>query len=113
MLVGMPSRPRRVLSAERAASVHIYTLATRHHWTDPQGEERAKTISELRETAAQWPHLLAEHAGIFIGASHHASELDAKRHLIAAQLLIEAGADLGDVERWIAEGVKRAEPKIM
>jgi hypothetical protein len=93
--------------------VHICTIAKRHHWTDPEGEERTRTVTELQETAAPWPHLLAEHAGIFIGASQQASEIDAKPHLIAAQLLIEAGADLAEVERWIPEGVKRAEPKVM
>lgn len=53
----------------------------------------------MSRRTAPWPHPLPKHAGIFISASQQASETEAKRYLIAAQLLIRAGADLAEVER--------------
>lgn len=48
----------------------MYSKARKAGWIHraPEGEERAKLIAELQDIAAPFPHLLAEKAGIFLGA---------------------------------------------
>lgn len=93
------------------AAIHLEARAKSCAYRDPQGHERAALVAELQEIAAPWPHLLAEQAGLALGHARNASESSAQEYLIAAQLLIEAGADLGEVERWTAEGEKRTDRK--
>lgn len=109
----MVGRPKRTLSPEEAASVRLEAVALKAGWRheDPVGEERAKIVTELQEIAASFPHLLGEHAGLFLGAARNTG-LDARGYLISAQLLINAGADLGEVERWAEIGYERTRVKI-
>lgn len=104
---------RNPISPERMAAVRLHGLACRAGGKNPQGDERARVVTELQNIAADFPHLLAEEAGILIGA-HRFEALGRESYLPGAHLLIEAGADLAAVERWAAIGeerVRRAQPK--
>jgi hypothetical protein len=82
-------------AASRLARI-VYTTA--HH--------RAAAVSELTELAEGRADLLAQHAGLTVGA--HAERLDEGHYLTEAQLCIDAGADIKAIPRWIAEGQRRA-----
>jgi hypothetical protein len=64
-------------------------------------------VAELREVAGDRPDLLAEEAGILIGASE--GRPDEPRARAAAQLCIAAGADESLIPGWVEEGRRRAE----
>ena len=66
-------------------------------------QEAAATLSQVAQGRAD---LLAESAGLAIGT--HEGGRDEARHLQAAQLCIEAGADLSLIPRWVEEGRRRA-----
>src|SRR5215472_3448666 len=70
------------------------------------GSARAAALAELTELAAGRGDLLAEFAGMEVGL--HEGDLDEERHVLAAQLCIEAGADISQIQRWIDEGRRRA-----
>lgn len=103
----MATRPRRTLSPEAAASVHLYTLAKKAAWTS--ADDRPRLVAELQEIATPFPHLLAENAGIFLGSARNEG-IEAPISLAAAQVLIDAGADLAEVERWTEIGYQRTHP---
>ena len=63
----------------------------------------AATLSQVAQGRAD---LLAESAGLAIGANEGGR--DETRHLQAAQLCIDAGADLGLIPQWVEEGRRRA-----
>lgn len=54
--------------------------------------------------------LLAEEAGLALSHTRNVDELEGQKYLIAARLLTEADADLGDVEQWTVEGERRTKP---
>lgn len=64
-------------------------------------------MAELREVGGDRPDLLAETAGILIGASE--GRLDEPRAKAAAQLRIAADADESLIPRWVEEGRRRVE----
>jgi hypothetical protein len=64
-------------------------------------------VRELREIAGDRPGLLAETAGLLMGASE--GRLDEPRSKAAAQLCIAAGADEDLIPQWTEEGKRRAE----
>src|SRR5215467_750187 len=66
-------------------------------------QEAAATLSQVAQGRAD---LLAESAGLAIGA--HEGGQDEARHLQAAQLCIDAGADLSLIPQWVEEGRRRA-----
>jgi hypothetical protein len=68
--------------------------------------EQEAAIAELNAAADGRADLLAEHAGLAVGC--HEGDLDEARHLQAAQLCINAGADTSLISRWIEEGRRRA-----
>lgn len=107
---------------DRIIAAHLQGAASRHAgWRRPEGPDREAAIMELREIATAAPaplrgsphqpvpelraDLLAEVAGIFLGT---APALHPEHHEIAADLLIEAGADTARLEHWAAVGRKRA-----
>jgi hypothetical protein len=102
---------------DRITVARLHGAASRYAgWTRPEGEAREHAVTVLREIATEEsPHraprlrtdLLAEAAGVLIGA---ASPTHPEHHLIAAELLIGAGADEDLVEKWIPVGRERAEP---
>jgi hypothetical protein len=93
---------------DRLLVARLDGIAKRHaYWREPTGPEIAAAVAELREVAGDRPDLLAEVAGILIGASE--GRLDEPRARAAAQLLIAAGADESMIPGWIKEGRRRAE----
>jgi len=66
-------------------------------------QEAAATLSQVAQGRAD---LLAESAGLAIGT--HEGGRDEARHLQAAQLCIDAGADLSLIPHWVEEGRRRA-----
>lgn len=89
-------------------------------WTRPEGEARDRAVAELRDiaTVTEQPQrgslrqprstlrtdLLAEAAGLLIG---FASDDHPEHHLIAADLLRDAGADEATIQEWIPVGRER------
>jgi hypothetical protein len=112
--------------ADRIITAHLHGAATRHAgWRDPQGPAREAAIRELREIATVTPRakhgaihqpagvlradLLAEVAGVLLGAAGHLSRSEQNR--IAAGLLIEAGADKDLIPKWTTIGRERTQPQ--
>jgi len=67
---------------------------------------RGHTLTGAEQVAQGRADLLAESAGLAIGA--HEGNPDEARYLQAAQLCIDAGADLAAIPDWIEEGRRRA-----
>jgi hypothetical protein len=93
---------------DRILSAWIAGTASRHASTRGglTGTARAAAVAELAELAAGRSDLLAEFAGMAVGL--HEGDLHEDRHLLAAQLCIEAGADTSQIPHWIDEGRRRA-----
>jgi hypothetical protein len=70
------------------------------------GAEQQEAAAALSQVAQGRADLLAESAGLAIGA--HEGNADEARYLQAAQLCIDAGADLATIPDWIEEGRRRA-----
>ena len=86
----------------------LSAIAQRHaRWRELTEAETAAAVAEVRETAAARSDLLAEVAGIMLGASE--GELDEPRSKAAARLCIAAGADETLIPQWIEEGRRRRE----
>ena len=86
----------------------LSAIAQRHaRWRELTEAETTAAVGELRETAGARSDLLAEVAGIMLGASE--GELDEPKAKAAAELCRQAGADEGLIPEWIAEGRRRAE----
>lgn len=99
---------RRGPDPDRLLIARLDGIAKRHAtWNEPTEPEVAAAVAELREVAGDRPDLLAETAGILLGASE--GRLDEPRARAAAQFCIAAGADESLIPRWIAEGRRRAE----
>jgi hypothetical protein len=81
--------------------------AMRHaRWRDLTEPETADAIAGLREIAGGRADLLAEVAGILLGAREGA--LDEPRARSAARLCRLAGADEALIPQWAEEGKRRA-----
>jgi hypothetical protein len=92
---------------DRIAVAQIAGTASRHARTHPLTRaQQEEAIAELAAAADGRADLLAEHAGLAIGC--HEGDQDEARHLRAAQLCIDAGADSSLIPRWIEEGRRRA-----
>ena len=92
---------------DRLLVARLDGIAKRHsRWREPTEPETAAAGTELRKVAGDRPDLLAEVAGILIGASE--GRLDEPRARAAAQLCIAAGADENAIPQWIEEGRRRA-----
>jgi hypothetical protein len=101
-----PDRPGPV--PDRLLVARLDGVAKRHaRWRKPTEPEIAAAATELREVAGNRADLLAEVAGIVLGASE--GRLDEPRARAAAQLCIAAGADESMIAQWIQEGRRRAE----
>ncbi|WP_433330036.1 hypothetical protein [Spirillospora sp. CA-294931] len=113
----MPHR----ISPEALITSRLQGRASRLADAALEGDARAAAVQTLREIATQQPprrrgsphtppavlrrDLLAEVAGIYLGA---APASHPEHHRRAAELLIEAGADVTLLDQWIAEGQRRA-----
>jgi hypothetical protein len=100
----MESRERQ----DRILSAQIAGTALRHARSRGglSGPSREAALAELAEVASGRRDLLAQCAGLQVGM--HEGDLDEERYVLAAQLCIEAGADTGQIQRWIDAGRKRA-----
>ncbi len=84
----------------------LYGCAKHHaRWRDLTEDEQAAGVAELQELAGGRADLLAEQAGIMIGATE--GSLDERFDLCAAGLLIAAGADQSLIPPWVEEGRTR------
>ena len=95
------TEPDRILLAQITGAASRYARQPRL-----SGLAREAAVAELAAVASGRRDLLAEHAGIIVGA--HEGDLDEERYLRTAQLCIDAGADVTQIPRWIAEGRRRA-----
>lgn len=91
---------RRAPKPDRLITASLHgILARRCQVSGPLTEQqRAATIVEIRAETTR-PDLLAEVAGILLGA---------KGDRLARDLLVEAGADESLIEGWAEEGHRRA-----
>jgi hypothetical protein len=64
-----------------------------------------EAVAELRALAGGRGDLLAEEAGVMAGA--WSSRVDTGDHLLAAGLLVMAGADHDQIARWVEVGRER------
>jgi hypothetical protein len=98
----MPGRDRDRLIIAQIAGV------TRKHarWRPLTEAEETAALAELAEVADGRVDLLAEEAGVTLGA--HEDDPDPALHLQVAQLCIRAGADTALISRWIEVGRQRA-----
>jgi hypothetical protein len=64
-----------------------------------------EAVAELRELAGDRGDLLAETAGVMVGA--WSARIDTGDHLLAAGLLVMAGADHDQIARWVEVGRER------
>jgi hypothetical protein len=78
-------------------------LARGQQLSGAEQQEAAATLSQVAQGRAD---LLAEAAGLAIG--NQESGRDEARHLRAAQLCIDAGADLSLIPQWAEAGDRRA-----
>jgi hypothetical protein len=65
-----------------------------------------QAVAELRELAGGRGDLLAETAGVMVGA--WSVRVDTGDHLLGAGLLVLAGADHDQIARWVEVGRERA-----
>ena len=85
-------------------------IANRHsRWREPTEAETAVAVAEFRKVAEGRSDLLAEVAGILLGA--HEGELDELKAKATAELCRLAGADESLMAGWIEEGRCRAEAR--
>ena len=95
---------------DRLTVARLSAIAQRHaRWRELTEAETAVAVAELREISDGRTDLLAEVAGILLGA--HEGELDEPKAWAAAELCRQAGADKDLIPQWIEEGRRRAEIK--
>jgi len=91
---------------DKALLAEITGVARRLARGQRSGAEQQEAAAALSQVAQGRADLLAESAGLAIGG--HEGGPDEARHLQAAQLCIDAGADLGLIPQWVGEGRRRA-----
>jgi len=91
---------------DKALLAEITGVARRLARGQLSGAEQQEAAAALSQVAQGRADLLAESAGLAIGA--HEGGPDEARYLQAAQLCIDAGADLGLIPQWVEEGRRRA-----
>jgi hypothetical protein len=93
-------------NSDRLLTARLMGAAKRRApWRKPTRDETDSAVSELREIAGDRPDLLAEVAGILLGASE--GEPDEPRSKAAASFCIAAGANQSLIPGWIEEGRRR------
>ena len=91
---------------DKALLAEITGVARRLARGQLSGAEQQEAAAALSQVARGRADLLAESAGLAIGT--HEGGRDEARHLQAAQLCINAGADLSLIPQWVEEGRRRA-----
>jgi hypothetical protein len=96
----------RASDSDRLLTARLMGVVKRHApWREPTQDETNAAVPELREIAGDRPDLIAEVAGILLGASE--GQLDEPRSKAAASFCIAAGADESLIPGWIEEGRRR------
>ena len=97
---------------DRLLIARLDGIAQRHaRWGAATQDEMTAGAAELREVARNRPDLLAEVAGLAVGAAERkGKEYRARAHAIAG-LCRQAGADEDLIPQWIEEGRRRAEER--
>ena len=92
----------------------LSSIAQRHaRWGAADEAQKAAGAGELRDLAGDRPDLLAEAAGIAVGAdASRGAEYEARARVIA-ELCQMAGADEQAIPAWIEEGKRRVEARRM
>ena len=105
---GRVTRDRPGPDRDRLTVARLSATAHRHaRWRDLTEAETAAALAEIRQVADGRGDLLAEVAGVLLGA--HEGELDEPKARAAAQLCCLAGADEDLIRQWVEEGRRRAE----
>ena len=91
---------------DKALLAEINGVARRLARGQLSGAEQQEAAAALSQVAQGRADLLAKSAGLAIGTSEGGR--DEARHLQAAQLCIDAGADLSLIPQWVEEGRRRA-----
>jgi len=91
---------------DKALLAEITGVARRLARGPLSGADQQEAAAALSQVAQGRADLLAESAGLAIGA--HEGGRDEARYLQAAQLCIDAGADLSLIPQWVEEGRRRA-----
>lgn len=100
------AKDRRAPDPDRLLTARLMGVAKRHaRWREPTQDETDAAVPELRAIAGDRPDLLAEVAGVLLGASE--GELDEPRSKAAASFCIAAGANQNLIPGWIEEGRRR------
>lgn len=85
----------------------LHGAASRHAgWATPVGAARRAAVDELSEVAGGRADLLSQVAGLLLGYAPSGDAMH-EHNRIAAELLIEAGADPDTVGKWIEIGGER------
>ena len=101
---------RRAADAHRLLVARLAGIANRHsRWRELTESETAAAVDELQEVAGGRGDLLAEVAGILLGARE--GDLDEPKAKVAAELCRLAGADEPLIPAWIEEGKRRVETR--
>jgi hypothetical protein len=94
---------------DRLIVARLDCIAQRHaRWGAATEDEMTAGAAELRELAGDRPDLLAEVAGIALGASEGKGPEYGARSQAVAGLCRLAGADEDAIPSWIKEGRRRA-----
>jgi hypothetical protein len=91
---------------DKALLAEITGVARRLARGQLTGAEQQEAAAALSQVAQGRADLLAEAAGLAIGSQEGGRE--EARHLRAAQLCIDAGADLSLIPQWAEAGDRRA-----
>ena len=107
---GPVNRDRPGPDADRLLVARLAGTARRHaRWREPTETETIAAAAGLRAIAGDRAGLLAEMAGIMLGASE--GELGEPRSKAAAELCIAAGAGESPIPGWIQEGRRRVQSR--
>src|SRR5215471_16246283 len=95
---------------DRLITARLTGIAGRHaRWGRLTEDQAAAAVAEFRQVADGRGDMLAEVAGIAIGASEARGEEYVAQGQAVAELCRAAGADEQAVPAWIEEGRRRAE----
>jgi len=98
--------------ADRMLTAKLTGIARRHaRWGDLDDDQAAAAVAELREVADGRADLLAEVAGISLGASEARGPGYEALGQAVAELCRAAGADEEAIPAWTEEGRRRAEAR--
>lgn len=104
------ARDRPGSGSDRLRAAALYGAARRHaRWGGLTEAQKAAGAAELRQIAGNRPDLLAQTAGLALGASEDKGPEYQLQGQAVAELCRLAGADEALIPGWIDEGKRRAE----